>query len=236
MPSPEIIFYIVIVLSAVYIYTNYYSHNVLAQTKQSIDQNNGTRMLRQRTNDYNEENNSRASRQQPDDYDDEEYNDEGKHQTIYNNQHIHVNKRFIPRPRIDPLRKFDYDAVNDDFTPPFRRSYYDDDPRVVPGLLPRYTRGLPGRFRKIGVLVADKVSTNDKYKFLLLMGRQRWIGGDYEYFATSPDADNRIKFFICNKNKEISNGENVKIHELDEYVYTFREDKDLSPLYDPYIV
>jgi hypothetical protein len=143
-----------------------------------------------------------------------------------------------PVPPIDPLRKFDYDSVNDEFTPPFRRSYYDENNyRLAPGLYPTYTRGPPGRFRKIGTLVAEGVAANDKYKFLLLMGRQRYPNGnDYEYYATSADADQRLKFYIETKGKEICDGDNIKLPELEGYLYLFREDQDLSPKYDPYMI
>lgn len=144
----------------------------------------------------------------------------------------------MPVPPIDPLRKFDFDTINDDFTPPFRRSYYDEyNYRLNPALYPAYTRGPPGRFRKIGTLVADGVSANDQYKFLLLMGRQKWpSGGDYEYYAMNPDSDKRLKFYIETRGKEICNDDIVKISELEGYIYKFKEDKDLSPRYDPYIL
>lgn len=107
-------------------------------------------------------------------------------------------------PPIDPLRKFDYDSVYDEFTPPFRRSYYDDyNYRLAPGLFPTYTRGPPGRFRKVGTLVAEGVSPNDKYKFLLLMGRQKYPGRDeYQYYATSSNTEQKIKFYIETKEKK----------------------------------
>jgi len=142
-----------------------------------------------------------------------------------------------PIGHVDPLRKFDYDSMNDDFTPPFRRSYYDEyNYRLHPGLYPTYTRGPPGRFRKIGVLIADGVSANDKFKFLILMGRQKYPGREYEYFATSSDNDQRLKFFIETKGKEINDNDTVKLSELDGYSFKFKEDQDLSPRYDPYIL
>lgn len=143
----------------------------------------------------------------------------------------------MPGPVVDPLRKFDYDAVADEFTPPFRRSYYDDyNYRLHPGLYPTYTRGPPGRFRKIGVLIASGVSANDKYKFLLLMGREKYPGREFEYFATGSEADQKMKFYIETKGKEIHDGDSVVIPELEGYNYTFKEDQDLSPKYDPYFI
>lgn len=140
-----------------------------------------------------------------------------------------------PVPPIDPLRKFDYDAVNDDFTPPFRRSYYDDF-ILPPALYPTYTRGPPGRFRKVGTLVAQGVVNGDKYKFLNLMGREKYPGREYEYYVTSVDAESKIKFYIETKGKEIRDGDAVKVKNLEGYVYIFSEDEDLSPKYDPYFV
>jgi hypothetical protein len=144
----------------------------------------------------------------------------------------------LPPPApIDPLRKFDHDAVYDEFTPPFRRSYYDEyNYYLHPGLYPTYTRGPPGRFRKIGTLIAQGVAAGDRYKFLNMMGRQKYNNRDYEYYATSTAADQRIKFYIETKGKEINDGDIVTLHELDGYTYRFKEDPDLSPRYDPYIV
>lgn len=143
----------------------------------------------------------------------------------------------IPPPPIDPLRKFDYDAVYDTFTPPFRRSYYDDHNYVLPhGLLPTYTRGPIGRFRKIGTLTAQGVGANDKYKFLNLIGRERYPNRDFEYYATSTNMDQNVKFYIETKGKEITDGNIITVPGLDGYEYLFKEDPDLSPRYDPYIV
>ena len=143
----------------------------------------------------------------------------------------------VPTPPIDPLRKFDYDAVNDEFTPPFRRSYYDEFNYVLhPGLYPTYTRGPMGRFRKVGTLVAEGVGANDKYKFLNVMGRQKYTGREYEYYATTIDTERGIKFYIETKGKEINDGDIITITKLDGYKFRFEEDPDLSPRYDPYLI
>lgn len=138
-------------------------------------------------------------------------------------------------PLADPLRKFDYDAVHDEFTPPFRRSYYDDY-ALHPGLYPTYTRGPPGRFRKVGTLIAQGVGHDDKYKFLNLNGREKYPGREYEYFATSVDTESKIKFYIDTKGKEIRDGDNVSVKNLEGYEFVFSEDEDLSPKYDPYFI
>jgi len=143
----------------------------------------------------------------------------------------------IGRPPMDPLRQFDYDAIGDDFTPPFRRSYYDEsDYRLVGGLYPTYTRGPVGRFRKVGTLVATGVNSQDKYKFLNLMGREKYPGREFEYFATSVDTDIKVKFYIETRGREIVDEDRVTIHQLEGYEFRFKEDPDLSPRYDPYLV
>ncbi len=137
----------------------------------------------------------------------------------------------------DPLRKFDYDAMYDEFTPPFRRSYYDMyNYTMGPGMYPLYTRGPPGRFRKIGTLIGQDVSHDDKFKFLLLIGREKYPGRDYEYYVTMPNNHDKLKIYIDTKGKEIHDGDIVVIPELQGYKYLFKEDKDLSPRYDPYFV
>ena len=138
-------------------------------------------------------------------------------------------------PNIDPLRKFDYDAVFDEFTPPFRRSYHDDNNYVMPmALMPYYSRS-PGRFRKVGTLKNSGSGTNDKYHFLTLMGREKYSNRDCEFYAISVDAENKIKFYIETKGKEINDGDIVTIPQLPGQ-YIFFEDEDLSPKYDPYFV
>jgi hypothetical protein len=139
----------------------------------------------------------------------------------------------MPGMPIDPLRKFDYDAIHDEFTPPFRRSYYDDYP-LHPGLYPTYTRGPPGRFRKVGTLSAQGVSTNDKYKFMNLIGRQKYNNREYEYYVTSTDKESKVKFYIDSNDLKIRDGDIVKVKQLEGYTYKFTEDEDLSPKYDPY--
>ena len=151
---------------------------------------------------------------------------------------IHRHNNNLHPPPIDPLRKFDYDTVHDDFTPPFRRSYYDDYSSYVhhPALFPTYTRGPPGRFRKIGTLVAQGVNHNDKYKFLHMMGREKYPGREYEYFAVSPNKECKMKFYFDTKGKEINDGDILTHRDLDGYSYQFNLDEDLSPKYDPYFI
>ena len=51
----------------------------------------------------------------------------------------------------------------------------------------------------------------------------------------STDKDNNIKIFIETRGKEIRNGDLIKIPELDNHEYMFKEDEDLTPIYNPFI-
>ena len=211
MPTPELIFYVVIIVFVGYwLYTQQKMPEIQYIYKQQQPQQQQPQQPQQQ---------QQYSR----------VNEEDKQINI----DIHNDTRRPPM-IVDPLREYDRRTIDDDLTPPYRRSYYEDDYRIVPGLGPYYTRGRPGRFRKVGTLIAQDVPTNDKYKFLLLMGRQKWSGGEYEYYAISPDRDQKLKFFVHSKNKEITNGDDITLHELDGYTFKFKEDKDLTPLYDPY--
>ena len=69
-----------------------------------------------------------------------------------------------------------------------------------------------------------------------LNGREKYPGREYEYFATSVNERSKIKFYIETKGKEIRDGDTVTVKNLDGYTFTFSEDEDLSPKYDPYFV
>lgn len=231
MPSTEFLLYLVSVILVVFLIINHYKDD---RTEPDIQY--------KYIPVYKSDNNNSSS--------ESKRNNES---TQYNNHHQYGHRMMshhnnLPHshappmnpampPPTDPLRKFDYDAVHDEFTPPFRRSYYDDyNYRLHPGLYPTYTRGPPGRFRKIGTLIAEGVSSNDKYKFMNMIGREKYPGRDYEYYATSANNDLRVKFYIDTKGKEIHDGDIVNISELDGYEYKFKEDPDLSPRYDPYLI
>lgn len=238
MPSTEFLLYLVIVIFAVFVIMNYTKDNTPVEPeiqykyipvyRSSPDDKSGDNRSRGSDKSVGSGRSGGTSAEQRDNYPEGEQN---VNIDIHNR-----NGGRIPLP-IDPLRKFDYDAIDDDFTPPFRRSYYDEyNYRLHPALHPTYTRGPPGRFRKIGTLVAQGVGANDKYKFLIMMGRQKYHCRDFEYFATSSNTEQRLKFYIETKGKEINDGDIVIVKELDGYTYRFNEDQDLSPRYDPYLI
>lgn len=231
MASTEFLLYLVTVILVVFFITNYYQNNEpeiqyryipVKGSKNNKNNNNCSNSRCAMTGTCSCNNNFRLHG-----------HIHGGHGGYGGHGHIHNNF-----PPIDPLRKFDYDAVHDEFTPPFRRSYYDEHSSYGhhPALFPTYTRGPPGRFRKIGTLVAKGVNHNDKYKFLHMMGREKYSGREYEYFAVSPNKDCKMKFYFDTKGKEINDGDILTHRDLDGYTYQFNLDEDLSPKYDPYFI
>jgi hypothetical protein len=86
------------------------------------------------------------------------------------------------------------------------------------------------------MLIAQGVAATDPYKFLTMMGREKYPGREYEYFASSPNTEQTLKFYIDTKGREVSDGDLVNIDSLEGYTFRFKEDPDLSPRYDPYII
>lgn len=143
----------------------------------------------------------------------------------------------VPPP--DPyikLLEHDVRQIDDPLVPPYSRSYYDDEYAYLypPALAPFYNRH-EGKFRKIGLLIGQGLGNNDKYKFLNLIGRQKFRNREYEYYIISTDKENNLKFEIDTKGREIRDGDLVKIPELDNQEYMYKEDEDISPKYNPFI-
>lgn len=223
MPSTEFLLYLVVVIFAVFVIINYNKDN---SSSEPIVQYKYIPVYRSNSEKNSDDNRSKNLTE-----------DEQNVNIDIHNRNIGGGVGVVPPPPYDPLRAFDYDAIEDHFTPPFRRSYYDEyNYRLHPGLYPTYTRGPVGRFRKVGTLIAQGVTSHDKYKFLIMMGRQKYPGREYEYYATSSNTEQRLKFYIETKGKEISDGDLVTIPELEGYTFKFKEDPDLSPRYDPYIL
>lgn len=139
------------------------------------------------------------------------------------------------QPPIDPMRDYDNRTINDPLIPPYKRDDYNIDPYLVNPHLFIHTRGLSTSFRKVGMLI-DKNSSNDnKYKFFILMGRQKYrSSSQYEYYVVSDSKESIIKFELPNK-KEIYTGDKIKIAELGDVEYEASIDKNLPYEYIPYI-
>ena len=109
------------------------------------------------------------------------------------------------------MRNYDHRAFEDPLVPPLKR----DDWNIP--IIPIPTRGGPTNYKKVGTLINNAADNNDKYKFLFLMGRQKYPGADYyDYYAVEKDSHGPgiLKFNIPNLRKEVYTGDTITISEL----------------------
>jgi len=134
---------------------------------------------------------------------------------------------FPPR---DPKIEFDQQTFRNPLLPPRRR---DDWNVPLPTIS---TRGYPSPYHKMGTLVNPTAENNDKFKFLFLIGRQKYPGSNfYDYFVT--DANNEkasLKFDLDTNHKELSTGDTVNISQLGSS-YNVTMDKFVDLEYNPYV-
>ena len=142
------------------------------------------------------------------------------------------NGPMIPPPTVGQVIK-DYDrrTIDDPLTPPFKRDDYMIPAQIVrPDLYGAFTRGAPGVFKKMGYLKNDAAD----YKFLTLLGRQKYMGStQYEYYVTSTNRDDSIKFYIDNIKRELYDGDKVTVKQLGNQEYDVIIDKNLDLEYNP---
>lgn len=151
--------------------------------------------------------------------------------------HVDVNtERDNKLPISDVFRKYDHKVLNDPLIAPRRRDDYNDNPSIFyPTLFGTPTRGGPGVFHKVGMLVDINATNTDKFKFLTLVGRPKYVGGStYEYYATKKDDDNLLKFDLPSIRKELMGDEDIVVNELGK-TYKVQIDKTLDWQYDPSI-
>lgn len=130
------------------------------------------------------------------------------------------------------LREYDYRNLGDPLVAPRKRNW-DDLPIPLPSI---YTRGYPTEYSKKGTLIDHKADNSDPYKFMFLMGRQKYPGSDwYEYYVTETNSDGRLKFDVHHRHKEIFSGDKITIPELNK-TYEAKIDKTFSYEYNPYII
>jgi hypothetical protein len=128
-----------------------------------------------------------------------------------------------------PGIEYDYKTLNDPLVPPYKRDEWN---MIVPGY---HTRGPPMPFHKYGTLTNASLPNNDKYKFLFLMGRQKYPGSNnYDYYATGTSDHSDIKFDLPTMTKELYNDDKIKINQLGESEYTLIVDRPLNLEYNPY--
>jgi hypothetical protein len=146
----------------------------------------------------------------------------------------HLSSQTPPPPSVGQLvRDYDRRTIDDPLTPPFKRDDYMIPSQVVrPDIYGAYTRGAPGVFKKMGYVKTDEAGAD--YKILSLMGRQKYQGStQYEYYVTSTNRDDTIKFYIDNVRKELFTGDTITVPQLGTVVYNVYIDKELDLEYNP---
>jgi len=151
-----------------------------------------------------------------------------------NKKQIHVNVNSQPNvePRlrnpIEIARDYDYRALNDPLVAPLKRDDYN-----MP-VLPIPTQGVPGSYRKMGMLIDEKAHNNDRFKVLILMGRlQHPNSYRYDYYAV--ESENSSVKFLIDRTIELQTDDKVHIYELNKK-YRVTIDPNLGYSYDPWIV
>lgn len=140
-----------------------------------------------------------------------------------------------PIPPINPLREYDRRTLDDPLVPPLKRSDYDPNPvHVHPGVFYNPTRGAPTSFKKMGILVDPEAENTDSYKFLNLMGRQKYLNGPYEYYVTSSNRDDNLKFDLPQIRKELYTDDTVTVTQLNK-TYKVEIDRTLGFEYSPFV-
>jgi hypothetical protein len=127
-------------------------------------------------------------------------------------------------------REYDYRSFEDPLVPPYKR----DDFMLT---YPSYpTRGYPTSFKKMGLLIDDNASNDDQYKFMILVGRQRFQNANYyDYYVTENKADAILKFDLGTNRREIMDGDMINIPELSKS-YRSKIDRNLGFEYNPYVL
>ena len=132
-------------------------------------------------------------------------------------------------PPVDAIREYDYRALSDPLVPPYKRDDYQIPLPVTP------TRGFPTAFKKVGLLVDSEALNTDPYKFMLLMGRQKYPGSNfYDYYVTENKQDSALKFDLPNLHKELSTDDKLPLTDLNK-TYTVKIDRNLGFDYNPFV-
>jgi hypothetical protein len=156
-----------------------------------------------------------------------------------NKVHIDISNRDHQMPVIpsNPLRDYDHHALGDPLVPPYKRDDYNVNPSLVyPTLYSIPTRGHPTGFRRMGYLTNLEADNTDQYKFLILMGRQKYRGSSqYEYYIVSSSKESNIKIDLENQKKELTTDDTLTIPQLGSGTYTATIDKNLGFDYTPFV-
>lgn len=154
----------------------------------------------------------------------------GHHLSPHRNIFVDVKQsEAIVPPPVDAVREYDYRALSDPLVPPYKRDDYQIPLPAIP------TRGYPSSFKKIGLLVDSETSNTDPYKFMLLMGRQKYPGSNfYDYYVTENKPDSALKFDLPNLHKELNTDDTLPLTDLNK-TYTVKIDRNLGFDYNPFV-
>lgn len=129
-----------------------------------------------------------------------------------------------------PGREYDYRTFEDPLVPPYKRDDYMLSYPSYP------TRGFPTAFKKMGLLIDDTASNDDQYKFMILVGRQKYQNSNYyDYYVTENKIDATLKFDLQNIHKEYMDDDKITIPELNK-TYRIKIDRNLGFEYNPYVL
>lgn len=121
-------------------------------------------------------------------------------------------------------REYDYRALTDPLVAPKKR---DDYNFPFPSIA---TRDSYAPYKRMGTLVNKDAPIDDPYRFLHLIGRQRYRSSDYyDYYATEKGSEGNgvLKFPINDRHKELYTGDTITISQLNA-TYEVHIDKNLE--------
>jgi hypothetical protein len=130
------------------------------------------------------------------------------------------------------LQNYDIQTLTNPLVPPLKRDDY-----TIP-VIPVFTRGYPGSYKKMGTLIDHTAQNTDPYKFLFLIGRQKYIGSNiFDYYVTEKGSEGNgtLKFDLPHLTRELFPGDKIMIHQLNKE-YTVTIDKSLGYEYNPYFI
>jgi hypothetical protein len=136
------------------------------------------------------------------------------------------------------MRNYDYRVYDDPLTPPEKRDDADLPPQLInPELYNIYTNGGPGIYKKFGYVKTDAEEINDKYRFMNLIGRQKYEGSNqYQYYLVSTNRNDNIKINLPQVKRELSTGDVIKVPQLTkDGSYDVHIDKNIDYQYSPIV-
>ena len=142
-----------------------------------------------------------------------------------------VQQQILPQQIMaNPIRDYDYRTLTDPLVPPYKR----DDFQIP--LSSIATRGYPSSFKKMGTLIDKDAQNKDQYKFMILVGRQKYPGSNYyDYYITENTTDSPLKFDLEKIHKEFMTDDEIYVKELNKK-YTVKIDRNLGFDYNPFII